>query len=149
MINTTNVLGKDNPRWPIGNATETIQVLGAGTQVPRGHAPDRHGRALPRTGTTGRPAIVVAGAFRTAAACVAVWLTGLLRRAGGRLFAMNDAEAGWRGWQLTVLNGGLARQYRDGRFDEFRDQLEPHAGRVELNAEPGTGSSGRPLDGEP
>ncbi len=92
---------------------------------------------------------MVAGAFRTAAACVAVWLTGLLRRAGGRLFAMNDAEAGWRGWQLTVLNGGLARQYRDGRFDEFRDQLEPHAGRVELNTEPGTGSSGRPLDGEP
>ncbi|WP_300614580.1 hypothetical protein [Trebonia sp.] len=60
---------------------------------------------------------MVAGTFRAAAACVATWLTGLLRRAGDRLFAMNDAEAGWRGWQVTVLNGGLARQYRDGGFD--------------------------------
>jgi hypothetical protein len=43
---------------------------------------------------------------------------GLPRRAGSRLFAMNDAEARWRGWQVTELAGGLARRYRDPRFDD-------------------------------
>jgi hypothetical protein len=33
------------------------------------------------------------------------------------LFEENDAEAHWRGWQIIKLRGGLARRYRDPRFD--------------------------------
>jgi hypothetical protein len=65
------------------------------------------------------PKIVMAiagDAIRWAAGIVASWLAGLPRRAGRRLFAMNDREAGWRGWQVIELSGGLGRQYRDMRF---------------------------------
>lgn len=48
---------------------------------------------------------------------VAAWLAGLPRRAGRRLFAMNDLEATWRNWQVIEVAGGLGRQYRDARFD--------------------------------
>jgi hypothetical protein len=57
---------------------------------------------------------------RFAAASIIAWLIGLPRRAGRRLFAMNDAEAGWRSWQVIELTGGLARQYRDARFATMR-----------------------------
>jgi hypothetical protein len=39
------------------------------------------------------------------------------RRAADRLFAMNDAEACWRGWQIVKLHGGFGRRYRDPLFD--------------------------------
>lgn len=32
------------------------------------------------------------------------------------MFVMNDAEAYWRGWQITRKHGGLGRSYRDQRF---------------------------------
>ena len=93
-----------------------------------------------------------------ACALAAAWLIGLPRRAGRRLFAINDAEARWRGWQVTETLGGLGRQYRDARFDALaadpalrRDDLRPdrparrpstagrvHAGRRRVMA------SGRP-----
>jgi hypothetical protein len=44
-------------------------------------------------------------------------LTSLPRRACDRLFAINDAEARWRGWQITRVHGGFARRYRDPMFD--------------------------------
>jgi hypothetical protein len=47
----------------------------------------------------------------------AAWLAGLPRRAGRRLFAMNDLEATWRHWQVIEVADGLGRQYRDARFD--------------------------------
>jgi hypothetical protein len=114
MLNVTNLVGKDksrwpkeNPRWPKGNTTETIKVpdlcLGATTW----------GRCDSPSG--------VADTVRGASTLAAAWLIGLPRRAGRRLFAMNDREAGWRGWQVTELRGGLARSYRDRRFDLLRD----------------------------
>jgi hypothetical protein len=45
------------------------------------------------------------------------YLVSLPQRLGNRLFAMNDAEAGWRGWQAINAYGGLGRRYRDPRFD--------------------------------
>jgi hypothetical protein len=39
------------------------------------------------------------------------------RAIGARLFAANDAEARWRGWQIIERHGGLSRRYRDPRFD--------------------------------
>jgi hypothetical protein len=113
VVNGTNMLGKDNPRWPTGNATEQIKALDAGSaQAPRGST-------VPGTGVSDRPVTAVPDVPRAAAAAVA-WLIGLPRRAGRRLFAMNDAEARWRGWQVVELTGGLARQYRDARFDMMR-----------------------------
>ena len=41
----------------------------------------------------------------------------LLQHWGDRWFAMNDAEAYWRGWQITKTHAGLGRRYRDIRFD--------------------------------
>jgi hypothetical protein len=107
LINGTSLLGKDNPRWPIGNVTETIKVADVGSPNPRG------------------PAVAIADAIRAATGVAISWLTGLPRRAGNLVFARNDAEARWRGWQVTELAGGLARQYRDARFDRLAQELSP------------------------
>ncbi len=123
MINGTNLLGKDNPRWLIGNATETMKVLDAVLPAPRGPA-------VPSGSVRARPDRAIADALRSTGGLVLAWLIGLPRRVGSRLFAMNDAEAGWRGWQVTELAGGLARQYRDARFDAVRGPLEPREGDV-------------------
>ena len=45
------------------------------------------------------------------------WLAAIPRRLGDRLFMMNDTEAYWRDWQIIKTHGGLARRYRDPRFD--------------------------------
>jgi hypothetical protein len=45
------------------------------------------------------------------------WLACLPGRLGDQLFTMNDAEAGWRGWQITKVYGGFGRRNRDPRFD--------------------------------
>ena len=114
MVNGTNTLGKDNPRWPIGNATEQIKVPDSGSsQAPRGST-------VPGAGVSDLPVTAAPDGLRAATAAVVTWLTGLPRRAGQRLFAMNDAEARWRGWQVIELTGGLARQYRDARFHTMR-----------------------------
>jgi hypothetical protein len=114
VINGTNMLRKDNPRWPIGNAPETIKVPGLGVPPPRGPAQDQRPAAMPAIGLAD-----AGGGIRRAAGLVAAWLAGLPRRAGRRLFAMNDLEAGWRGWQVIEIRGGLGRQYRDHRFDSL------------------------------
>jgi hypothetical protein len=106
MINSTNVLGEHNPRWPISNAPETLRV------------PDLR---VTRPTDAG-------DAIRRAVAIVAAWLTGLPRRVGRRLFYMNDLEARWRGWQVTELHGGLGRQYRDYRFDLIKTLFPPRPG---------------------
>jgi hypothetical protein len=111
MVKGTNLVWKDNPRWPIGNAPETIKVQAVGSPYLRGPAAPR-----PRRRPTGLIR-AVADAFCAACASLAGWLAGILHRAGGRLFVRNDEEAGWRGWQPTELRCGLARSYRDTRFD--------------------------------
>jgi hypothetical protein len=106
MINSTNVLGEHNPRWPGSNAPETLRV------------PDLRVTGAANAGD----------AIRRAVAIVAAWLAGLPRRAGRRLFYMNDLEARWRGWQVTETSGGLGRQYRDWRFDLIGAQFPPRSG---------------------
>jgi hypothetical protein len=110
VINGTNVPEEDNLRWLVGNATEAISVPDAGL------APIPPGPAVPGTGVPDCPVTTVPDVLRIAAAAGVAWLLGLPRRAGRYLFAMNDAEAHWRGWQVIELTGGLARQYRDERF---------------------------------
>ena len=73
-------------------------------------------------------ASAVGDTLRTAGAIGIAWLIGLPRRLGSWLFALNDAEAGWRGWQVTELKNGLARQYRDARFATLGTPLDPRDG---------------------
>jgi hypothetical protein len=47
-------------------------------------------------------------------------LARLIRTVGDRLFRDADTRASEYGWQTTVRRGGLARTYRDPRFDRFR-----------------------------
>ena len=122
MINGTPMLGKHNPRWPIGNATETIRVPDVGPPGQRGP----------------EVAASLADPLRSATAFVIAWLKGLPRRAGNRLFAMNDEEARWHGWQVKELSGGLGRQYRDPRFDTLRNRFDHHGGLVESDPRCGT-----------
>ena len=44
----------------------------------------------------------------------------LIRAAGDRLFQAEDERARRYGWQIMARRGGLARTYRDPRFDRFR-----------------------------
>lgn len=48
------------------------------------------------------------------------WLALLTRAAGNRLFQAEDVRARRYGWQITARRGGLARSYRDPRFDRLR-----------------------------
>lgn len=54
-----------------------------------------------------------------ASARVTGWLALLIRRFGNWLFQAEDAHARQHGWQITVRRSGLARVYRDPRFDRI------------------------------
>jgi len=45
-----------------------------------------------------------------------------LTRLGQRLFEGPDTRAHQHGWQVTPVQCGLGRRYRDARFDSLRDQ---------------------------
>ena len=128
MINGTSVLGKGNPRWPISNVAETRKVPAVGALMPRS-------LAAPGAAIQEQSAFGITAALRSATTFVVASLTNLPRRLGNRLFTMNDAEAGWRGWEVTVTAGGLGRAYRDHRFNTVREQFDPHGGRVEPGAD--------------
>jgi hypothetical protein len=61
----------------------------------------------------------IPAAVITAAGVAADWVTDMPRRMCDRLFAMNDTEAYWRGWQITKVHCGLGRRYRDPAFDSL------------------------------
>ena len=151
MFNPTNGLGKYNPGWPTGNALETIKVQVTGGALGLVGAGRR-----PRPATRHYlPGLPVGAAFRSATATLAGWLASLPHRVGARLFAMNDAEAGWRGWDVTRQYGGLGRSYRDSRFDLLRalhalDRQDPDTD-LPNSARPADGWDdvhGWPWDGE-
>jgi hypothetical protein len=76
----------------------------------------------PTTAQVVRPAVDTWTAVVAALLLQATERLGALpRRIGNRLFAMNDAEASWRGWQAINAYGGLGRRYRDPRFDLLRE----------------------------
>lgn len=98
MINISTGAGKRQSRWPQAEDQE------------------------PRPPTAARPADRAGGrslgvCIRAALVIVGDWLASVTGRLGYRLFAMNDDEACWRGWQIIQLYGGLGRRYRDPRFD--------------------------------
>ncbi len=138
MLNVTNPVGKDKSRWPKdnlrcpkGNTAETIRV------------PDLY-LAATTWGRWDRPTSI-ADAVGSACTLATAGLIGLPRRAGRRLFAMNDAEAGWRGWQVTETLGGLGRRYRDARWDALAADFTLRRGDLGDGTDPS--SALRPVDG--
>jgi hypothetical protein len=101
VINVSNCFSRDNTPW----------------------LPVQPGRAAAATGAPTRTAANGQSSGRRAGHILATigpvllnWLTALPRRLGDRLFALNDAEAYWRDWQITRTRDGLGRRYRDPRF---------------------------------
>jgi hypothetical protein len=117
VINGTNLLSEDNPRWPIGNTAETTKLLAIGPAQ----------LAAPRRGP-----------FRVRVPGICAWIARMPGGLGTWLFQRNDAEAGWRNWQITQIRGGLARGYRDSRFDVLRQlhDLLTQRGTEPSGAEP-------------
>jgi hypothetical protein len=123
MLNVTNQAGKDksrwpkdNLRWPKGNSAETIGPPDLYLEVATWARRDRPASFADTVGD--------------ASTLAAAWLIGLPRRAGRRLFAINDTEACWRSWLVAEPLGGLGRQYRDARFDALA--ADPHLRSEEL-----------------
>ena len=114
MINTSNLTSKNKPPWPpaelwgsarMSQPGESSGAPRADTWTFRAH----FRRALARAARSAR-AVAIGGQVLLS------WLAAIPRRLGDRLFAMNDAEAYWRNWQMTRTHGGLGRRYRDPRF---------------------------------
>jgi hypothetical protein len=138
MLNVTNPvdkdksrLPKDNIRQPKGNTAETTTV------------PDLY-LAATTWGRCDRPASI-ADTFCGASTLAAAWLIGLPRRAGRRLFAMNDAEAGWQRWLVTETLGGFGRRYRDARWDAIA--ADPTLRRDDLGQGTDPSKTVRPVEG--
>ncbi len=109
MINISNFTSKDNPRWLLAEP-----VRPAPPPLPRAPAPAADATTQASPARFGRILAIVGRLLLS-------WLAGLPRRLGDRLFVMNDTEAYWRGWQITKTHGGLARRYRDPRFDSLAE----------------------------
>jgi hypothetical protein len=104
------MLGKDK------SALETVKVQAAYGAFGL-FGPGRRPRPPTRVRVHGLP---LGAAFRSSGSSLAGWLASLPHRIGARLFAVNDTEAGWRGWEITELRCGLSRSYHDPRFDLLR-----------------------------
>jgi len=89
VINSTNVLGKHNPRWPTSNAPETIRF------------PDLRVSEAVNAGD----------AIRGAFAIVVAWLAGLPRRIGRRLLLILLALA------VSLAAGGARTDKADAKFE--------------------------------
>ncbi len=111
MINVSNYFSKDNTPWlPVGPG-RAAAATGAPTRTAaNGRSPGRR---------AGHVLAVIGPVLLS-------WLVALPRRLGDRLFAMNDAEAYWRDWQITRTHGGLGRRYRDPRFGTLAECPKCH-----------------------
>ena len=110
MINISNSTSKNNPPWRLGqHRAEPATPTEAAEAASRRRTGRRPGRRL------GGPP------WPSPAGCCSAGWRAIPRRLGDRLFAMNDTEAYWRGWQITRTHGGLGRRYRDPRFDTLAE----------------------------
>lgn len=115
MINTSNLTSKNKPPW-------SLAELSGRALIPPPEAPPGPPRTAARAdawtfGARFRRVLArVVGVAAIAGQITLSWLAAIPRRLGDRLFAMNDTEAYWRGWQIITTHGGLGRRYRDPRF---------------------------------
>jgi hypothetical protein len=101
VINASNLTSKNKPPWLSAPPRRPAAATGAATETASGRRRSKSGRAV---------------RILTLLTVLLSWLAAIPRRAGDRLFAMNDAEACWRSWQTTRTHGGLGRRYRDPQF---------------------------------
>ena len=108
MINTSNLTSKNKPPWLLAERSGPARM--SQPRAPSGASRADTwiccARALARAGRR----VAIAGQVLLS------WLAAIPRGLGDRLFAMNDAEAYWRSWQITKTHGGLGRRYRDPQF---------------------------------
>jgi hypothetical protein len=116
VINISNSTSKNNPSWLPAEPVRPSwpAPMPAHDQVTAPAAREGPGSPRARLGRLGR-LVTVFGQVLVS------WLAAVPRRLGDRLFVMNDTEAYWRGWQITRTRGGLARCYRDPRFDTLAE----------------------------
>jgi hypothetical protein len=118
VINISNFTSKNNPPWRLAEPARP-------GCPPDPKSPDQSAPAATQAGSDsrfaplGRILVFVGGVLLS-------WLAAIPRRLGDRLFAMNDTEAYWRGWQITKTHGGLARRYHDPRFDTLAECARCH-----------------------
>jgi hypothetical protein len=132
----SNLYRKDKPRWLISHSTEAPSAGGTAFRLASPVRPtgwEAVVAGLGGTGGHGGTRERFTERVRGGGGLVTSWLIGLPRRAGGRLHAMNDAEARWWRWHVAERCGGLVRQYRDARFAELRE--DPSIRRDGLGAE--------------
>jgi hypothetical protein len=127
VINISNFKSEDNPPWPQGGASGRLTSVGpsvaaratgrsAGARTGGAGARSRDTWARMRDTWTR-----IGNAVTVIAWVLAGWVSSMPSRWLDRLFEMNDAEAYWRGWQITKVHGGLGRRYRDPRFDTLAE----------------------------
>ena len=123
MINISNFTSKNNPTWgppePTGPTLPTQSARPARSPQPRAPA-EAAAATTPASPAGFGPIFAIVGRVLLS------WLAAIPRRLGDRLFVMNDTEACWRGWQITKTHGGLARRYRDPRFDTLAECPKCH-----------------------
>jgi hypothetical protein len=120
MIEISNFTSENKPPSLLGKLSEPTPTSVSGTRAGavQAAAPSDTWTLRARAG---RALANAARAMAIAARVLLGWLAGIPRRLGDRLFAMNDAEAYWRNWQITRTQGGLGRRYRDPRFDTLAE----------------------------
>jgi hypothetical protein len=117
VINISNFTSKDNPPGRLAAPVRLTQPA----QPTRPRAPARDATELASPARFGRILVITGHVLVITGRVVLSWLAAVPRRLGDRLFAMNDAEAYWRDWQITRTQGGLGRSYRDPRFDTLAE----------------------------
>jgi hypothetical protein len=124
LIKTSNLTSNNNPGFPTGNpGSPTGRLRGTLGQIASATWRGPAAVTLLRTAygkvcaACGRAGTACTSLLRLPATLLASWLAGIGRRIGDRMFAMNDEEAGWRGWHIQRRHAGLGRRYRDPMFD--------------------------------
>jgi hypothetical protein len=132
VINTSNLTSKNKPPSLLAEISEPARM-----SQPRASWGASMAAARADTWTfRARFRRALARAVRVAAIAGQVllgWLAVIPRRLGDRLFAMNDAEAYWRSWQITRTHGGLGRRYRDPQFGTLAECPKCRGAGVTVN----------------
>ncbi len=117
MIKISNAASENKPPWLLDDLSEPTwtSLTGAPAEPPQATVQADTWTRLRRGLVATARAVPLAGRVLLS------WLAALPRRLGDRLFAMNDAEAYWRSWQITRTHGSLGRRYHDPRFDTLAE----------------------------